>query len=62
MPGNIEYFGGGLEFFNEKNGETTEGRGSIVKCGEIPFERGACENLMQLSICDGPIETFEYIW
>ena len=28
--------------------------------------RGACENLMgfvkKLSICDGPIETDEYIW
>ena len=59
---NYVSFEGGLEFFNEKNGKATEGRGSIVKCGETPFGRGACENLMQLSICDGPIETFEYIW
>ena len=30
----------------KKNGETTEERGSIVKCGETLSERGggACEN------------------
>ena len=53
-------FGGGLEFFDEKNGEATEGRGSIVKCGENPFEEWACENPVELSICDGPIETYNY--
>ena len=40
-------FGGGLEFFNEKNGEATEGRGFIVKCEETLFEGvggGTCEN------------------
>ena len=45
-----------------------KGKGSIVKCGETPCggvgDRGwgACENLMELSMCDGPIETHEYIW
>ena len=55
-------FGGGLEFFDEKNGEATERRGFIVKCGETPFEGWACENPVELSMCDGPIETYEYIW
>ena len=43
----------------------TEGRGSIMKCGETPFKGGwrgrdgggDCENLVELSMCDGPIET-----
>ena len=37
MPGPIEVlciFWRGLGVFNEKNGEATEGRGSIVKCGD----------------------------
>ena len=45
-----------------------EGRGFIVKCGEAPFEgggsgggEGGCENLIELSMCDAPIETVEYI-
>ena len=66
MPGPIEIlciFVDGLVFFNEKNGgEATEGRGSTVKYGETLFEEGACENLVKLSICDNPTETFEYIW
>ena len=60
------FFESGLEFFNEKIGEATEGRGSIVKCGETLFDGeggwGACENLVELSMCDSPIETFEHIW
>ena len=44
-----------------KNGEPTEGRGFIVKCGETSFE-GVCKNPMELSMCDGPLETVEYIW
>ena len=47
------FFGGGLELFNEKIGEATEGRGSIVKCGETPFDP------LELSMCDSPIETFQ---
>ena len=31
-------FGGGLDSSNEKNGEATERRGFIVKCGEMLFE------------------------
>ena len=57
-----------MEFFNEKSGEAMEGRGFIVKCGEAPFEgggsgggEGGCENLIELSMCDAPIETVEYI-
>ena len=46
----------------KENVEVTEGRGSIVKCGEALFERGrVCENIMELFICDCPIKTFEYI-
>ena len=55
-------FGGGLEFFYGKNGKATERQRSIVKCGEIPFQGWACENPVKLSMCDGPIETIEYIW
>ena len=40
-----------------------------MKCGEIPFEgggggvgwRGACENPVRLSMCDGPMETVKYM-
>ena len=48
----------------KKNGEATEERGSIVKCGETLSERGggACENPVGLSMYDGPMETAEYIW
>ena len=59
-------FGWHFEFFNDKNGEATEEIGTIMKCGETPFERergarGGCENPMELSMCDGPIEIVEYI-
>ena len=43
-----------LEDSNEKNVEATERRGSIVKCGKCCF-RGACENPVRLSMCDGPM-------
>ena len=48
----------------KKNGETTEGKGSIVKHEETQHEGGrACGNpLGWSSMCDGPIETVEYIW
>ena len=39
----------------KKKGKVTERRGSIVKCGEMLFER-SCENPTGLSICDGPME------
>ena len=38
-------FEGGLEDSNEKNGEATEGRGSIVKCGETLFDWGLVKML-----------------
>ena len=44
-------------------GEATEGRASRVKCREALLEWwGACEYLVRLSMCDGMIETVEYIW
>ena len=58
-------FRGAFEGCNgEKNGETTEGKGSIVKHEETQHEGGrACGNpLGWSSMCDGPIETVEYIW
>ena len=33
----------------------------MVKCGEAPRE-GACENLVTLSMYDGPMETFKDMW
>ena len=56
-------FRGTLEISNEeKNGEVTEGRGSIVKCGNTSFEERPRENPVRLSMYDGPIETAEHIW
>ena len=47
----------------KKNGEATERRGFIVKCGEVLHEGEACENPVGWSsICNSPIETDEYIW
>ena len=56
-------FGRGLEGSNkEKMGEATGGRASRVKCREALLEwQGACEDLVGLSMCDGMIETVEYI-
>ena len=53
-----------MEGSHEKNEEATEGRGSMVKCGETPFNRGqgACEYPVGLSMYDGPMETVEYSW
>ena len=57
-------FGRGLEGSNEeKMGAATGQRTSRVKCREALLEwRGACEDLVGLSMCDGMTETFEYIW
>ena len=58
----------GLEWLHamkkkKKNGEATEGRGSKVKGGEMLHEEEACENPAEWSsMCDGRIETVEYIW
>ena len=51
-----------MEGSNEKNGEETEGRTSIVKCGEMLLEwksRGLWKSFVGLSICD---EAVKYIW
>ena len=37
--------------------ETTEKRVSIVKCGEMLFEGGACENPVGLTMCEGLMKT-----
>ena len=39
-----------------------KGRVSIVKYGETPFRGWACEIPMGLPVCDGPMETVEYMW
>ena len=48
---------------SRKNGKVTEGRGSMVKCGETLLRDGggACKNPVGLSMCDGPMETIDYI-
>ena len=31
-------------------------------CGNVVWGRGACENLVRLSMDDGPMETVKYMW
>ena len=46
--------------------ETTEGRGSVVKCGETLLENlkgdEVCGNSVGLSMNDGLTQTVGYIW
>ena len=50
-----------FEGFNEGMiGRESEMRGSVLKCGERPFEgRGVCETSVRLSMNDGAMETVE---
>lgn len=52
---------GDLRVLMKKNGEATEGRGSIVKCGKTLFEGRGLQKPVGLSLYDGPIKTVRYI-
>ena len=53
---------GDLRVLMKKNGEATEGRGSIVKCGKTLLEERGLQKPVGLSLYDGPIKTVRYIW